>query len=102
MLAIFFDIKGIVHKKFVQAGQTVNSAYYWDFYGDWMKTSPRTLAMKELADAAQLTVSHIFFHKGTKNNMPVASHPPYFSLLSRLKKKLTGLQYDTIEVIEAD
>jgi hypothetical protein len=28
MLTIFFDIKGILHKAFVLAGQTVNSAYY--------------------------------------------------------------------------
>jgi hypothetical protein len=37
MLIIFFDIKGIVHKKFVLAGQTVDSAYYCDFYGDCVK-----------------------------------------------------------------
>jgi hypothetical protein len=30
MIIIFFDIKGIVHKEFVVAGQTVNSAYYCD------------------------------------------------------------------------
>jgi hypothetical protein len=30
MLIIFFDIKQIVHKEFVLAGQTVNSAYYCD------------------------------------------------------------------------
>jgi hypothetical protein len=30
MLIIFFDIKLIVHKEFVLAGQTVNSAYYSD------------------------------------------------------------------------
>jgi hypothetical protein len=30
MLIIFFDIKGIVHKEFVLAGQTVNSTYYSD------------------------------------------------------------------------
>jgi hypothetical protein len=30
MLIIFFDIKGIVHKKFVLVGQTDNSAYYCD------------------------------------------------------------------------
>jgi hypothetical protein len=29
-LFIFFDIKGIVHKEFVLAGQTVNSASYCD------------------------------------------------------------------------
>jgi hypothetical protein len=30
MLIIFFDIKGIVHKEVILAGQTVNSAYYCD------------------------------------------------------------------------
>jgi hypothetical protein len=28
MVIIFFDMKGIVHKEFVLAGQTVISAYY--------------------------------------------------------------------------
>jgi hypothetical protein len=28
MLIIFFDIKGIVHKEFLPAGRTVNSAYH--------------------------------------------------------------------------
>jgi hypothetical protein len=30
MLIIFFDMKGIVHKEFILAGQTVNSTYYCD------------------------------------------------------------------------
>jgi hypothetical protein len=30
ILIIFFDIKGIVNKEFVLAGQRVNSAYYCD------------------------------------------------------------------------
>jgi hypothetical protein len=30
MLTFFFDIKGILHKVLVLAGQTVNSAYYCD------------------------------------------------------------------------
>jgi hypothetical protein len=29
MLIIYFEIKGIVHKEFVLAGQIVNSAYYY-------------------------------------------------------------------------
>jgi hypothetical protein len=37
MLIIFFDIKGIVHREFLLAGQTVNSAYYCGFYGDCVK-----------------------------------------------------------------
>jgi hypothetical protein len=42
-LIIFFDIKRIVHKEFVLVGQTVNSTYYCDVYGDCVKcakTSP--------------------------------------------------------------
>jgi hypothetical protein len=30
MFIIFFDIRGIVHKEFVLAVQTVNSSYYFD------------------------------------------------------------------------
>jgi hypothetical protein len=30
MLVIFLDIKGIIYKKFVMAGRTVNSVYYCD------------------------------------------------------------------------
>jgi hypothetical protein len=37
MRIIFLNSKGIVHKEFVLAGQTVNSAYYCDFYGDCVK-----------------------------------------------------------------
>jgi hypothetical protein len=38
MVIIFFDIKGIVHKEFVLAGQTFISAYYCDcvnMFGDF-------------------------------------------------------------------
>jgi hypothetical protein len=37
MFIISFDIKGIVHKGFILAGQTVNSAYFCDVYGDCVK-----------------------------------------------------------------
>jgi hypothetical protein len=37
MLIISFNIKGIVHKEFVLAGQAVNFTYYSDVYGDCMK-----------------------------------------------------------------
>jgi dTDP-4-dehydrorhamnose 3,5-epimerase-like enzyme len=33
MLITFFDIKGIAHKVFVMAGQTVASAYYCSVFG---------------------------------------------------------------------
>jgi hypothetical protein len=38
MLISFFDIKGdCSQKKFVMVGQTVNSAYHCDVYGDCVK-----------------------------------------------------------------
>jgi hypothetical protein len=59
ILIIFFDIKGIVHKESILAGQTVNSAYYCDIYSDCMN-----LTTKELAVASQHIVSHFLFHQG--------------------------------------
>jgi hypothetical protein len=41
MLSIFFNIKGIVHKEFVLAGQTVNSAYYCDILRQLRKSVQR-------------------------------------------------------------
>jgi hypothetical protein len=35
-------------------------------------------------------------------NMTVVPHPLYFSLFPRLKIKLRGCHFDTIEVIEAE
>jgi hypothetical protein len=37
-----------------------------------------------------------------KNNMTVILHPPYLSLFPRLKIKLKGCHFDTIEVIGAE
>jgi hypothetical protein len=41
----------------------------------------------------------IFF---TKNSMTVVSHTPYFPLISRLKIKLRGHHFDTIDMIKAE
>jgi hypothetical protein len=55
MLIILFDTKLIVHKEFVLAGHTVNSAYYCAFYGECMKMwedFALTLVTKELSLAS--------------------------------------------------
>jgi hypothetical protein len=41
MLIIFFDIKGIVHKEFVLAGQRVNPAYCCDILQQLHENMPR-------------------------------------------------------------
>jgi hypothetical protein len=69
------------------------------------RTSPRTLATKELAVVSRLrTASHFILHKGIidQKNTIVAPHPPYFSLFSRLKIKLKGRHIDTTEVNDAE
>jgi hypothetical protein len=98
MLIIFFDNKGIVHKEFILKDQAVNSAYYCCFlWRLWkcVKTSPRTLATKELGVASlQHTISHFLFSHGiffTKNNMTAISHPHYLLFsVSPIEDKTEG------------
>jgi hypothetical protein len=65
MLIIFFDIKGIVHEKFILACQTFNFAYYCDVLRQLHENLPRTQATKELAVASQqCTASYFLFCQG--------------------------------------
>jgi hypothetical protein len=106
MIIIFFYFKRVVHKEFVRAGNPVYFAYYYqDLRRKYEKISLRNLATKELAlPSRQRTVSHFLFHHGilTSNNTTVVPHLLYFSLLPRLKIKLKGRHFDTIEAIEAE
>jgi hypothetical protein len=86
MTNIFCDFKRIVYKEVVLAGQTVNFGYYCDVRRrpreKCVKTSPRTLATRELVVAPrQRTVSYFLLHQGfcfTKINMTVAPIKPTF------------------------
>jgi hypothetical protein len=108
MLIIFFDIKWIVHKEIVPAGQTVNFAYYCYFYGDSVKACEDFAPnFGDKRSGCFITITYhltlpsssgTFFF--TKNiSIP---HPPYFSLFLRWKIKLKGRNFDATEMSEAD
>jgi hypothetical protein len=63
------------------------------------------LTTKELALASrQRNISHFLLHQGSFDQKQHDScpPPPYFSLFPRLKLKLKGCHFDTIEVIDAE
>jgi hypothetical protein len=109
MLIIFFDIKGTVHKEFVLADQTVNSAYYCDVLRQLRETVLRLRLehrrRKELAVASrQRIVCHFISHPGTFDQTQHDCRPKLTVLfpVPLLKVKLKGRHFDTIEVIEAE
>jgi hypothetical protein len=82
MLIIFFDIKEIVHKEFILAGQTVNSAYCCDVL-QRLKNLPKLWQQKNWLLHHDNALFHTSLLTGeflTKNNMTVVLHPPYVSL----------------------
>jgi hypothetical protein len=62
MLIIFFHSKGIVHKEFILADQTVNFTYYCNILWRMHENLPQTMATKELA-VMSCTVSCFPFHQ---------------------------------------
>jgi hypothetical protein len=83
MLIIFFNIKVTVHKEFVLAGQTVNSAYYCDVLRR-LRENVRTLRPELWQqknwllhhDNASFHTSFFIWEFLTKNNMTVVpTHP---------------------------
>jgi hypothetical protein len=63
------------------------------------KTSPQTLATKELAVASRQVPSHTSFFTrelSTRNNITVVLHPPHFFMFPGLKIKLKGSHFDII------
>jgi hypothetical protein len=68
MLIIFFDIKGTVHKEFVLADQTVNSAYYydvlWQLCENVRKLHPKLWQQKNWLSQHDNTPSHTSFLPG--------------------------------------
>jgi len=114
MLICFFDQKGNVHKEFVPPGQTVNAAFYVEVLkrlqenvlgkrpDQWQNNTWPLHHDNAPANAALLTRWFL-----TDNNTTVMTHPPYspdlapsdFFLFPKLKMKLKGRRFQTLEEI---
>jgi len=117
MLICIFDQKGIVHKEFVPPGQTVNAAFYVKVLrrlrenvrgkrpDQWQSNTWLLHHDNAPAHAALLTRRFL-----TNNNMTVVPHPPCspdlepsdFFLFPKLKMKLKGRRFQTVEEIQAE
>ena len=109
----FFDNRGIVHKQFVLPGQTVNHAFYKDVLERLRKGVQRV--RRDIADDWVLHHDNAPAHTAlsfreflAKKNIPVRPHPPYspdlapcdFRLFPKLKSKLKGHHFGTMEKIQ--
>ena len=117
MIITFFDIKGIVHKEFVPTGQTVNSGFYCEVLRRLREKVRRHrpelwreqtwLLHHDNAPAHTALLTQQFL---AANKIPVIPHPPYspdlapcdFFLFPKMKLKLKGRRFDTIEEIQAE
>jgi hypothetical protein len=86
MLIIFSDIKGIVHKEFIPADQTINIVYYCyvlkQLCENVRRLCPEFWRQKNCLLHHDNAPSHFFTRELlTKNNMAVVPYPLYFSVL---------------------
>ena len=117
MLICFFDQKGIVHKAFVPPGQTVTAAFYVQ-----VLKSLRENVRRKLPDQWRNN-TRLFHHDNapahaalltrwflTDNKISVVPYPPYspylapsdYFLFPKLKMKLKGRRFQTLEEIQAE
>ena len=117
MLICFFDQKEIVHREFVPPGQTVNAAFYVEVLKRLRENVRRKwpdqwrnntwLLHHDIGPAHAALLTRWFW---TDNNVTVVPHPPYslnlaptdFFLFPKLKMKLKGRRFQTMEEIKAE
>lgn len=117
MMIVFFDIKGIIHREFLPKDQTVNADFYCSVLrrlredirrkrpslwrdGNWILHHDNAPAHNALRTREFLTQTRTI----------VAPHPPYspdlapcdFFLFPKMKMRLKGRRFNTVEEIQCE
>ena len=114
-LICFFDQKGIVHKESVPPGQTVNASFYVEVLKR-LRENVRRKRPDQLRNTTWLlhhdnAPAHaaLLTRRFLTDNMIVGPHPPYSPdpapsdfLFPKLKMKLKGRRFQTLEEIQAE
>ena len=113
MIILFFYSRGIVHKEFVPPGQTVNHGFYKVVMERLRKRFQPV--RRDIADDCALQHDNAPAHTAhsnreflAKKNIPILPQPPYnpdqapcdFYLFPKLKRKLKGHHFGTMENIQ--
>ena len=108
----FFDSSGMIYRRWVPTGQTVNKEYYFEVLREFRKRFRRKRpTLFKLGqwhfhqDNAPVHNSILVTDYLTKMGIKTVSHPPYspdlapcdFWLFPKLKENLRGCHYGTIE-----
>ncbi len=116
MLITFFDCRGIIHREFLRQGSTVTGAFYKDVLNRLLQRMRRV--RPELLDSGNWFLLHdnAPSHKSiivqqflARRQVVCIDHPPYspdlsppdFFLFPKIKLKMKGQRYESIEAIEA-
>jgi len=114
MLICFFDQEGIVHREFVPPGITVNADFYCDVLRrlreNVRRKRPQKWQNQNLIIHHDNAPAHRSFKVSqflAKNNMTVIPHthpiwPRDFFLFPKLKLRMKGQTFDTIEEIQEE
>ena len=112
LMITFFDSTGIIYMHFVPTGQTVNKEYYVEVLREfWKRFRRKRPALFKSGqwhfhqDNAPVHISILVTDYLTKTDIETVPRPPYipdlapcdFWLFPKLKEKLRGCRYETIE-----
>ncbi|UYV70546.1 K02A2.6-like [Cordylochernes scorpioides] len=113
IIIVFFDIRGIIHCKFVPQGQAVNLAFYLEVLRRLKRRIARVRT--DIKDTVNLHHDNATSHTAfiitnflARSNTSVIPHPPYspdlapcdFFLFPRLKREMKGKHWETVENIQ--